>query len=79
MGKLIHFPNAAQRVGHKYRQEEIRRISQLLKLCDEDMQTIVEQIEQLNDELQALTKEYEAMIGRLNELLAVEGEETDDK
>lgn len=79
MGKLIHFPNAAQRVGHKYRQEEIGRISQLLKLCDEDMQTIVEQIEQLNEELQVLTKEYEAMIGRLNELLAVEGEETDDK
>ena len=73
MGKLIHFTNSAQRVGHKYRQEEIERISQLLKLCDEDMQTIVEQIEQLNDELQLLTKEYEVMIDRLNELLKVQG------
>lgn len=77
MGKLIHFPNSAQRVGQKYRQEEIGRITQLLKLCDEDMQTIVEQIEQLNDELQLLTKEYESMIERLNELIAVEGEPND--
>jgi len=77
MGKLIHFPNSAQRVGQKYRQEEIGRITQLLKLCDEDMQTIVEQIEQLNDELQILTKEYESMIERLNELIAVEGEPND--
>ena len=77
MGKLIHFPNSAQRVGQKYRQEEIARITQLLKLCDEDMQTIIEQIEQLNDELQLLTKEYESMIERLNELIAVEGEPND--
>jgi acetolactate synthase small subunit len=41
------------------------------------MQTIVEQIEQLNDELQILTKEYESMIERLNELIAVEGEPND--
>ena len=73
MGKLIPFPNSQQRVGHKYRQEEIERISQLLRLCDEDMQTIVEQIEQLNEELQLLTKEYVVMIERLNELLKVQG------
>jgi acetolactate synthase small subunit len=41
------------------------------------MQTIVEQIEHLNDELQILTKEYESMIERLNELIAVEGEPND--
>ena len=73
MGEVIQFPNKRERVGKKYRQEEIARISELLRLCDDDMKTVLEQIEQLQDELNALTGEYETMLARLKELLEVEG------
>ena len=65
MGEVIKFPNAKERVGKKYRQEEIARLNELLRLCDDDMKTILEQIEQLQDELQNLTAEYEVMLARL--------------
>ena len=73
MGEVIQFPNKRERVGKKYRQEEIARISELLRLCDDDMKTVLEQIEQLQDELNTLTREYETMLARLKELLEVEG------
>ena len=73
MGEVIQFPNKRERIGKKYRQEEIARISELLRLCDDDMKTVLEQIEQLQDELNTLTKEYETMLARLKELLEVEG------
>ena len=74
---VIPFPTMHERVGKKYRQEEIMRIRDLLQLCDEDMTTIVEQIEQLNIELGMLTKEYEVLMERLKKLLKVEGEKND--
>ena len=74
MGEVIKFPNAKERVGKKYRQEEIARISEMMRLCDDDMKTILEQIEQLQDELQNLTAEYEVMLARLNELLEREND-----
>ena len=74
---VIPFPTMHERVGKKYRQEEIMRIRDLLQLCDEDMATIVEQIEQLNIELGMLTKEYEVLMERLKKLLKVEGEKND--
>ena len=73
MGEVIKFPNKRERVGKKYRQEEIARLNELLRLCDEDMKTVLEQIEQLQEELQGLTVEYEVMLGRLKELIEVEG------
>ena len=73
MGEIIKFPDKRERVGKKYRQEEIARINEMLRLCDEDMKTVLEQIEQLQDELQGLTAEYEIMLARLKELLEVEG------
>ena len=73
MGEVIKFPNKRERVGKKYRQEEIARLNDLLRLCDEDMKTVLEQIEQLQDELNTLTGEYETMLARLKELLEVEG------
>ena len=74
MGEVIKFPNAKKRVGKKYRQEEIARISEMMRLCDDDMKTILEQIEQLQDELQNLTAEYEVMLARLKELLEREND-----
>jgi archaellum component FlaC len=70
---IIKFPKARLRVGRKYRQEEIDRINDLLRLCDEDMQTVLEQIDQLQVELSALTAEYEALLKRLKELTDIEG------
>jgi len=74
MGEVIKFPNKRERVGKKYRQEEIARISEMMRLCDDDMKTILEQIEQLQDELQNLTIEYETMLARLKELLEREND-----
>ena len=74
MGEVIKFPNKRERVGKKYRQEEIARISEMMRLCDDDMKTILEQIEQLQDELQNLTAEYEIMLSRLKELLEREND-----
>ena len=74
MGEVIKFPNAKERVGKKYRQEEIARINEMMRLCDDDMKTILEQIEQLQDELQNLTAEYEVMLSRLKELLEREND-----
>jgi len=77
MADIIKFPKARIRVGRKYRQEEIDRINDLLRLCDEDMQTVLEQIEQLQIELTALTAEYEALLKRLKSLTDIEGERSD--
>lgn len=72
MGEVIKFPNKRERVGKKYRQEEIARLNDLLRLCDEDMKTILEQIDQLQSELNGLTSEYEVLLARLKELIEVE-------
>lgn len=72
MGEVIKFPNKRERVGKKYRQEEIARINDLLKLCDDDMKTILEHIDQLQEELQSLTAEYEVLLKRLTELIEVD-------
>ena len=74
MGEVIKFPNKRERVGKKYRQEEIARLNELLRLCDEDMKTILEQIDQLQSELNGLTSEYEVLLARLKELIEVEND-----
>ena len=74
---VIQFPNIRKRVGKLYRQEEIERIHDMLRLCDEDMATILGQIDQLQLELQVLTEEYEKLTERLKHLILVEGERDD--
>ena len=69
---VIPFPNVRERVGKKYRQEEIATINDMLRLCDEDMSTILGQIDQLQLELTILTQEYEKLTERLKHLLLVE-------
>ena len=71
---VIPFPNMHERVGKKYRQEEIESLTNLLRLCDEDMTTILSQIDQLQLELASLTQDYEQLTERLMKLLKVEGE-----
>tara|TARA_Y100001972_G_C7531448_1_gene267814 strand:+ start:372 stop:623 length:252 start_codon:yes stop_codon:yes gene_type:complete len=74
---VIPFPNVRERVGKKYRQQEIESIVEMLRLCDEDMETIVKQIDQLQIELASLTTDYERFMDRLNKLLEIEGEQND--
>jgi len=74
---VIPFPNVRERVGKKYRQEEIESLTELLRLCDEDMETILKQIDQLQIELTVLTADYEQLMHRLEKLLAIEGESDD--
>jgi len=74
---VIPFPNTRERVGKKYRQEEISHIMEMLRLCDEDMETILKQIDQLQMELTSLTTDYEIFMEKLNKLLKVEGEQDD--
>ena len=66
-----------ERVGKKYRQEEMAHIVEMLRLCDEDMETILKQIDQLQMELTSLTADYESFMDRLNKLLKIEGEQDD--
>ena len=75
---VIKFPRKLERTGTKYRQQEITRLKHLLQLCDEDMQTLVLQIDQLNIELGVLTKDYENILNDLKKLLKVEGGITDE-
>ena len=74
---VIPFPNVRSRVGKKYRLEEMQHINDLLRLCDEDMATILGQIDQLQLELAGLTEEYEKLTERLKQLLLIEGEKND--
>ena len=74
---VIQFPNMRERVGKKYREEEIDHINEMLRLCDEDMATILGQIDQLQLELTALTHEYEKLTARLKQLLLIEGDSDD--
>ena len=66
-----------ERVGKKYRQEEMAHIVEMLRLSDEDMETILKQIDQLQMELTSLTADYESFMDRLNKLLKIEGEQDD--
>tara|TARA_Y100001937_G_C7029634_1_gene289481 strand:- start:505 stop:786 length:282 start_codon:yes stop_codon:yes gene_type:complete len=74
---VIPFPNIRKRVGKKYRMEEIQHINDLLRLCDEDMATILGQIDQLQLELAGLSAEYEKLTERLKQLLLIEGDSDD--
>jgi len=73
---VIPFPNMRERVGKKYRQQEIAHLIDMLRLCDEDMTTILQQIDQLQLELASLTADYEKFMDKLEALLQIEeGEE----
>ena len=69
---VIPFPNMRERVGKKYRQQEIAHLIDMLRLCDEDMTTILQQIDQLQLELASLTADYEKFMDKLEALLQIE-------
>ena len=81
MGKVIKFPvsstlkrtiGGVERVGKKYRVQEIELLRRYLKECDEDTTTILEQIDILNRELLQLNHEYEVILKRIKEVYEVD-------
>ena len=60
----VHF----KRIGTKWRVKEIEALQKYLRECDEDMTTLLDQLDIINKELLVLNKEYEAILGRIKEL-----------
>ena len=66
---IIEFPKILkERIGTKWRIKEIEALQKYLRECDEDMTTLLDQLDIINKELLVLNKEYEAILNRIKEL-----------
>ena len=66
---IIEFPKILkERIGTKWRMKEIEALQKYLRECDEDMTTLLDQLDIINKELLVLNKEYEAILKRIKEL-----------
>ena len=67
---ILKFPNILnkKRIGTKWRVKEIDALQKYLRECDEDMTTLLDQLDIINKELLVLNKEYETILGRIKEL-----------
>ena len=66
---IIEFPKILkERIGTKWRVKEIEALQKYLRECDEDMTTLLDQLDIINKELLILNKEYEEILGRIKEL-----------
>ena len=67
---ILKFPNILnkERIGTKWRVKEIDALQKYLRECDEDMTTLLDQLDIINKELLVLNKEYETILGRIKEL-----------
>ena len=67
---ILKFPNILnkKRIGTKWRIKEIEALQKYLRECDEDMTTLLDQLDIINKELLILNKEYEAILKRIKEL-----------
>ena len=77
MGKIIQFPSLFQkeRIGSKYRIKELELLRVYLEQCDEDMSTLLDQLDVLNRELLVLNSEYDTIIKRIKELNEIDNKE----
>ena len=67
---ILKFPDILnkKRIGTKWRVKEIDALQKYLRECDEDMTTLLDQLDIINKELLVLNKEYETILGRIKEL-----------
>lgn len=72
MAKIIKFPNPRKRIGSKHRKAEIEMLQRHLLLCDEDMETVLSQLDALNEDLVDLKREYDGLLKRLTNLIDME-------
>ena len=63
MGKLIQFPNKDKLDA----QEEIDMLNHHLELVEDDLKTMLEQLDELNEEIVALTIEYNSILSKLKD------------
>ena len=77
MGKIIQFPTLfhKERIGNKYRVKELELLREYLEQCDEDMSTLLDQLDVLNRELLVLNSEYDIIIKRIKELNEIDNKE----
>lgn len=77
MGKIIQFPTLFQkeRIGSKYRIKELELLREYLEQCDQDMSTLLDQLDVLNRELLVLNSEYDTIIKRIKELNEIDNKE----
>jgi len=65
MGKLIQFPSKDK----LNTQEEIDILNHHLELVEDDLKTMLEQLDELNEEIVALTIEYNSILSKLKGLI----------
>ena len=65
MGKLIQFPNK----DNLDAQEQIDMLNHHLELVEDDLKTMLEQLDELNEEIVALTIEYNSILSKLKGLI----------
>ena len=77
MAKIIQFPTLfkKERIGNKYRIKELELLREYLEQCDQDMSTLLDQLDVLNRELLVLNSEYDIIIKRIKELNEIDNKE----
>jgi len=65
MAKIIQFPSKEKLL----KQEEIEMLNRHLDLCEQDIQTAMQQLDELNEELLHLTNEYSSILSKLKDLV----------
>lgn len=65
MGKIIQFPTK-DKIDT---QEQIDMLNHHLELVEDDLKTMLEQLDELNEEIVALTIEYNSILSKLKGLI----------
>ena len=65
MAKIIKFPSKEKLL----KREEIEVLNRHLDLCEQDIQTAMQQLDELNEELLHLTNEYSSILSKLKDLV----------
>jgi chromosome segregation ATPase len=65
MGKIIQFPTK-DKIDT---QEQIDMLNHHLELVEDDLKTMLEQLDELNEEIVALTIEYNSILSKLKGLV----------
>ena len=63
MGKIIQFPNK-EKLNEK---ELIDMLNRHLELVEDDLKVMLEQLDELNEEIVALTIEYNSILSKLKD------------
>jgi chromosome segregation ATPase len=65
MAKILQFPNRDK----LNTQEQIDMLNHHLELVEDDLKTMLEQLDELNEEIVALTIEYNSILSKLKGLV----------